>query len=166
MRCPFCRHPESKVIDSRLSKEGDVIRRRRRCLRCSGRFTTYERVEEALPVVVKKDGRREGYDRAKVVAGLKTACQKRPISVDTIDAVADRIERRLQEEGAREVPSSVIGENIMGELRELDTVAYVRFASVYRSFQDVGEFMREVQELSRERRRGARARGGRPPSSG
>jgi transcriptional repressor NrdR len=99
MRCPFCRHPESKVIDSRLSREADVIRRRRRCLRCSGRFTTYERVEEALPVVVKKDGRREAYDRTKMVAGLKTACQKRPISVDAIDAAADRIERRLQDEG-------------------------------------------------------------------
>ncbi len=149
MRCPFCRNLDSKVIDSRLGKEGDVIRRRRRCLRCAGRFTTYERVEEALPVIVKKDDRREAYDRAKVFGGIKKACEKRPVSIDTIEALTDRVSRRIQEDGAREVPSSLIGEAIMRELREIDTVAYVRFASVYRSFQDVGEFMREVQELSK-----------------
>jgi transcriptional repressor NrdR len=149
MRCPFCRNLDSKVIDSRLGKEGDVIRRRRRCLRCSGRFTTYERVEEALPVIVKKDDRREAYDRTKVFGGIKKACEKRPVSIDTIEALTDRVSRRIQEHGAREVPSSLIGEAIMRELREIDTVAYVRFASVYRSFQDVGEFMREVQELSK-----------------
>jgi len=150
MRCPFCRDLDSKVIDSRLGREGDVIRRRRRCLRCAGRFTTYERVEEAFPGVVKKDDRREVYDRAKVFGGIKKACEKRPISIDTIEAVTERVGRRIQDDGAREVPSSRIGEAIMSELRELDTVAYVRFASVYRSFQDVGEFMREVQELSKE----------------
>jgi transcriptional repressor NrdR len=153
MRCPFCRDLDSKVIDSRVSKEGDVIRRRRRCLQCARRFTTYERAEEALPAVVKKDGRREPYDRGKVVGGVKRACEKRPVSVDTIEAVADRVGRLLLDQGAREVQSSLIGEAIMRELREIDTVAYVRFASVYRSFQDVGEFMREVQELSKPRPR-------------
>jgi len=150
MRCPFCRDLESKVIDSRVNREGDVIRRRRECASCSGRFTTYERVEEALPVVVKKDGRREPYDRAKVVGGLRKACEKRKVSIDQIESVADGVGRRLQEEGAREIPSSMVGEAIMRELRALDTVAYVRFASVYRSFKDVGEFMREVRELSAE----------------
>jgi transcriptional repressor NrdR len=143
---------ENKVIDSRLGKEGDVIRRRRRCLRCDRRFTTYERVEEALPLVIKKDGRREVYDRAKVVVGLKKACEKRPVSIDTIEAVADRIERSLQDGAATEVQSAVIGEQIMRELHDLDKVAYVRFASVYRSFQDIGEFMRELQELVKGRR--------------
>jgi transcriptional repressor NrdR len=149
MRCPSCRSLDSNVIDSRLSKDGDVIRRRRRCVGCGRRFTTYERIEESLPVIVKKDDRRETYDRSKVVGGIKKACEKRPVSMDTIELVADRVARQLQEEGAREAPSSLIGEAIMGELRELDTVAYVRFASVYRSFEDVGEFMREVRELSR-----------------
>lgn len=124
-----------------------MIRRRRRCLQCTRRFTTYERVEESLPVVVKKDGRREAYARSKVVGGIKKACEKRPVSVDTIEAMADRVARYLQDEGARETSSSLIGEAIMQELRDLDTVAYVRFASVYRSFQDVGEFMKEVREL-------------------
>jgi transcriptional repressor NrdR len=161
MRCPSCRGLESEVIDSRVSKDGDVIRRRRRCTRCARRFTTYERVEESLPVVVKKDKRREAYDRAKVIGGIKKACEKRPVSVDTIEAVADRVERHLQDKGAREAPSSAIGEAIMSELREIDTVAYVRFASVYRSFQDVGEFMREVRELSKKRGSGRRMGGAR-----
>ena len=164
MRCPSCRSFDSKVIDSRLSKEGDVIRRRRCCLRCARRFTTYERVEESLPVVVKKDGRREAYDRAKVMSGIKKACEKRPVSMDTIAVIADRVARHLQDEGTREVPSSLIGEAIMRELRELDTVAYVRFASVYRSFQDVGEFMREVRELIKGRGGGPRRRGARGKS--
>jgi transcriptional repressor NrdR len=147
MKCPFCRDLENKVIDSRLSKDGDIIRRRRECLRCERRFTTYERVEEMLPMIVKKDGRREVYDRMKVIAGLKKACEKRPVSMEAIEQNADRIERMLQERGEKEVSSSVIGEAIMRALYDLDKVAYVRFASVYRSFEDVNEFMRELKDL-------------------
>ena len=152
MKCPFCRDLENKVIDSRLSKEGDVIRRRRECLQCTRRFTTYERAEEALPLVVKKDGRRETFDRLKIVAGLKRACEKRPVSIEAIEKVVDGIERGLQERGEKEVPSSAIGEALMRELHGLDKVAYVRFASVYRSFEDIGEFMEELQTLLKERR--------------
>ena len=152
MRCPFCHDLENRVVDSRLGKDGDAIRRRRHCERCGRRFTTYERVEEALPMVVKKDDRREPFERAKIVSGLKRACEKRPVSVDTIEAVADKIERQLQEAGDREVSSRNIGEALMRELHELDAVAYVRFASVYRSFRDVHEFMRELEELIAERR--------------
>ncbi len=152
MKCPFCRDLENKVIDSRLSKEGDVIRRRRECLHCSRRFTTYERAEEALPLVVKKDDRREVFDRMKIVAGLKRACEKRPVSVEQIEAIVDRIERGVQERGEKEVESTVIGEAVMRELHGLDKVAYVRFASVYRSFQDIGEFMSELETLIKERR--------------
>jgi transcriptional repressor NrdR len=152
MKCPFCDDPENRVIDSRLTEDGGVIRRRRECLQCKRRFTTYERVEEMLPMVVKKDGRREMFDRAKVIVGLKKACEKRPVSMDAIEQAVDRIERRLQEQGEKEVPSSVIGEAVMQELHALDQVAYVRFASVYRSFKDVGEFMRELEELIKERR--------------
>lgn len=159
MRCPFCRSIDSHVVDSRLGKEGDVIRRRRSCLGCARRFTTYERIEEAVPLVVKKDGRREPFDRAKVVGGLQRACEKRPVSVDTIEEVADRVVCHLQDEGSREVASSLIGEAVMRELRDLDTVAYVRFASVYRSFEDVGEFMREVRQLNKERTGRPRRRG-------
>ena len=147
MRCPFCRDLENRVVDSRLGKDGDAIRRRRHCEHCGRRFTTYERIEDSLPMVVKKDGRREAFDRAKIVNGLKRACEKRPISVDTIEAVADKIERQLQEGGEREVTSRAIGETLMRELHELDAVAYVRFASVYRSFRDVHEFMRELEDL-------------------
>src|SRR5882672_7574631 len=147
MKCPFCRDLENKVIDSRLSKDGDIIRRRRECLRCERRFTTYERVEEMLPMIVKKDGRREVYDRLKVIAGLKKACEKRPVSMEAIELNADRIERMLQDRGEKEVSSSVIGEAIMRALYDLDKVAYVRFASVYRSFEDVNEFMRELKDL-------------------
>lgn len=152
MKCPFCRDLDNKVIDSRLSKDGDIIRRRRECLRCQRRFTTYERVEEMLPMIVKKDGRREVYDRMKVVAGLKKACEKRPVSMEAIEQLADRIERMLQERGEKEVSSPVVGEAIMRELYELDKVAYVRFASVYRSFRDLNEFLRELEELMRQRR--------------
>ena len=152
MRCPFCRDLENRVVDSRLGKDGDAIRRRRHCEHCSRRFTTYERVEESLPMVVKKDGRREPFERAKIVSGLKRACEKRPVSVDTIEAVADKLERQLQEGGDREVTSRAIGEALMRELHELDAVAYVRFASVYRSFRDVHEFMRELEDLIAERR--------------
>jgi transcriptional repressor NrdR len=154
MRCPFCSHIENRVIDSRLSRDGDVTRRRRECARCERRFTTYERVEEILPLVVKKDGRRETYDRLKVLAGLKKASEKRPISIATIEEVADRIERSLQNLGDKEVPSATIGEEVMRQLYDLDKVAYVRFASVYRSFQDLDAFMQELKELIDERSSG------------
>ena len=147
MRCPFCQHMDDRVIDSRLSKEGDMIRRRRECSHCQRRFTTYERVEETLPLVIKKDGRRELFDRGKILSGLHKACEKRPISVDVVEKMVERIEQRLQEAGEREVHSREIGEEIMQELQNLDEVAYVRFASVYRSFKDVNEFMNEVKEL-------------------
>ncbi|MBU1207374.1 MAG: transcriptional regulator NrdR [Proteobacteria bacterium] len=147
MRCPFCQHIDDRVIDSRLSKEGDMIRRRRECANCQRRFTTYERVEETLPLVIKKDGRREAFDRGKILAGLHKACEKRPISVEVLEKLVDRVEQRLEEAGEREIPSREIGEQIMGELQNLDEVAYVRFASVYRSFKDVNEFMNEVKEL-------------------
>jgi len=158
VKCPFCRDLENKVIDSRLSKEGDVIRRRRECLQCARRFTTYERAEEAFPLIVKKDGRREPFDRLKIVAGLKRACEKRPVGIEAIEAVVDRIERKLQESGEKELPSSTIGEALMAELHGLDKVAYVRFASVYRSFEDIGEFMEELQTLLKERRGDAQGR--------
>ncbi|MCZ6548055.1 MAG: transcriptional regulator NrdR [Deltaproteobacteria bacterium] len=162
MKCPFCRELDNRVIDSRLSKDGGMVRRRRKCSGCSRRFTTYERVEETTPMVVKKDGRRENYDRLKVINGLKRACEKRPVSVDTIEAIADRIERGLQERGEKEIPSSVIGESTMRELHDIDQVAYVRFASVYRSFKDIGEFMVELEELLKERKRfGVGKQGGR-----
>lgn len=157
MKCPFCRDLENKVIDSRLSKEGDVIRRRRECLECRRRFTTYERAEEAFPLVVKKDGRRETFDRMKIVAGLKRACEKRPVGIEAIEGIVDRIERALQER-EKEVASSVVGEAVMRELHGLDKVAYVRFASVYRSFQDIGEFMSELEQLITERRGETRTR--------
>jgi transcriptional repressor NrdR len=167
MKCPFCRDLENKVIDSRLSKDGDIIRRRRECLRCRRRFTTYERVEEVLPMIVKKDGRREVYERLKVIAGLKKACEKRPVSMEMIEQTADRIERMLQERGEKEVSSSVIGEAIMRALYDLDKVAYVRFASVYRSFEDVNEFMRELKDLIQQTRTGEGAKkGGRVKGKG
>jgi transcriptional repressor NrdR len=156
MKCPFCHADEDKVIDSRSSKDGGIIRRRRECLKCERRFTTYERVEEMLPMLVKKDGRREVYDRLKVIGGLKKACEKRPVSTAAIEQIADRIEQMLQERGEKEVPSSVVGEAVMRELPKLDQVAYVRFASVYREFKDVNEFMRELQYLMKERRGGGR----------
>jgi transcriptional repressor NrdR len=138
---------DDRVIDSRLSKDGDLIRRRRECSHCQRRFTTYERVEETLPLVIKKDGRRELFDRGKILTGLQKACEKRPISVTVLEKMIERIEQRLQESGEREVLSREIGEQIMQELQNLDEVAYVRFASVYRSFKDVNEFMNEVKEL-------------------
>lgn len=151
MKCPFCSHQENRVIDSRLGRDGDVIRRRRACSQCDRRFTTYERVEEILPLVVKKDGRREAYNRQKVVAGLMKACEKRPVSVSTIEDIANRIERSLQGSGDKELMSTVIGEEIMRQLYDLDKVAYVRFASVYRSFQDLDAFMTELKDLIEER---------------
>jgi transcriptional repressor NrdR len=154
VRCPFCRDLENRVVDSRLGKDGDAIRRRRHCERCGRRFTTYERVEEALPMVVKKDGRREPFERAKIVNGIKRACEKRPVSVDTIEALADAIERQLQESGEREVTSRAIGEAVMREMHDVDGVAYVRFASVYRSFRDIAEFMSELKDLIDEQSQG------------
>lgn len=147
MRCPFCGHMEDKVIESRAGGVGDVVRRRRECEACARRFTTYERVEDMLPTVVKKDGRRELYDRQKLVRGLRIACNKRPVSMDKIEAVADAIEREVQESGIREVSSSELGERMMQHLRGLDEVAYVRFASVYKSFRDIDEFLTELGKL-------------------
>lgn len=147
MRCPYCSSLDNKVVDSRIGKEGDSIRRRRECLKCEGRFTTYERVEEILPSVIKKDGRREPFDRLKILNGLKKACEKRPVSVEALEKTVDDIERSLQERGLKEIPSSVIGEEVMNRLHDIDEVAYVRFASVYRSFKDINEFMKELKEL-------------------
>ncbi len=140
------------MIDSRLSKAGQEIRRRRECLDCHRRFTTYERIEEIMPLVVKKDGRREAFDRQKIVQGVKLACQKRPVSSEQIDSLVESVERKLQELGEREVTTVAIGDIVMKLLQDLDAVAYVRFASVYRSFQDVGEFMTELRDLASERR--------------
>jgi transcriptional repressor NrdR len=152
VKCPFCDELEDKVVDSRMAKEGEVIRRRRECLGCKRRYTTYERVDEVLPVVVKKDGRRESFDRSKILAGLKKACEKRPISTATIEAVTDRIEKRIQEMGETEIESRIVGEELMKELHQLDQVAYVRFASVYREFKDIDQFMDELRTLAQQRR--------------
>ncbi len=147
MKCPFCGHVEDKVIDSRVSKDNLVIRRRRECFGCQSRFTTYERVEEFMPLVIKKDGRREPFNRTKIVEGLKKACEKRPISINLIEEFVDGLEKSLQEMGEKEIPSPVIGEKIMAKLREWDEVAYVRFASVYKQFKDLDEFMIELKGL-------------------
>jgi transcriptional repressor NrdR len=147
MRCPFCSAIEDKVVDTRPSDNEQVIRRRRECAACSRRFTTYERVDEVLPLVIKKDARRESFDRAKVLGGLKKACSKRPVPVEALEAAADRIERAMEEGGEKEIPSSRIGDAVMAALRDIDEVAYVRFASVYRSFRDVNELMSELQSL-------------------
>ncbi len=147
MRCPYCSSVDNKVVDSRIGKEGDSIRRRRECLQCEGRFTTYERVEEVLPSVIKKDGRREPYDRMKILNGLKKACEKRPISVEALEKTVADIEKSLQDRGFKEIPSTAIGEEVMGQLHSLDEVAYVRFASVYRSFKDINEFMNELKDI-------------------
>lgn len=147
MKCPFCADTENRVIDSRISKEGNAIRRRRECAACGKRFTTYEFVEEVLPMVVKKDGRREAFDRSKILTGIKKACEKRPVSIDAIEAVVDRIERSCQESQLKEIPSTFVGERVMQELHDLDKVAYVRFASVYRQFRDANEFFDELKDL-------------------
>jgi transcriptional repressor NrdR len=154
MRCPFCRHRGNRVIDSRLSGDGATIRRRRVCSSCKRRFTTKERVEETTPVVVKKDGRREPFERGKIIAGLTRACEKRPVSMQTIEEIADRIEAQATESGVREIPTSDIGAAVMNELHRIDQVAYVRFASVYRSFKDIDEFMHELEDLIRLRKEG------------
>jgi transcriptional repressor NrdR len=147
MKCPFCNHVKTKVVDSRLGKDKDTIRRRRECLSCQKRFTTSERSEDDLPLVIKKDGRREPFNRLKIFNGLKKACEKRPISITMIEKVVNRIELYCQEKGEREIKSSEIGERIMEELHQLDGVAYVRFASVYRQFRDIREFMDELKDL-------------------
>jgi transcriptional repressor NrdR len=152
MRCPFCRNRGNRVIDSRLSNDGMLIRRRRACSACKRRFTTYERVEEAAPMVVKKDDRREPFDRAKIVAGLKRACEKRPVSMETIEQIANNIETAMTEQSEREVPSSAVGAAVMNELHKIDQVAYVRFASVYRQFKDIDEFMHELEDLINQRK--------------
>ncbi|MDE3246201.1 MAG: transcriptional regulator NrdR [Acidobacteriota bacterium] len=146
MRCPFCAHAEDKVVDSRESKEGDAIRRRRECLACGRRFTSYERVEEFPLLVVKKDGRREAFDRNKLLRGLSIACQKRPVSLEKLEEAAGDIQARLLERPDRELPSRELGELVMDTLKHLDSVAYVRFASVYRDFKDLPDFVRALEE--------------------
>ena len=147
MKCPYCAHLGDKVVDSRESKEGDVIRRRRECLECGRRFTSYERIDEIPYMVVKKDGTRERFERQKLIAGLLKACEKRPVSVAAIEDVADRVEMMLQERPEKEIATAEVGAFVMQELKQLDKVAYVRFASVYRHFRDIGEFMSELKDL-------------------
>ena len=147
MKCPGCSGMENKVIDSRLNKEGDVIRRRRECLSCTDRFTTYEKLERSLPLLIKKDGRREEFDREKIISGVRKACQKRPVSTKDIEDLVDRVEHHLQELGEKEISAVKVGEKVIQEIYNLDDVAYVRFASVYRSFKDVNEFMVELKEV-------------------
>ena len=151
MKCPYCGHLENRVIDSRLSLSGEVTRRRRECDQCQRRYTTYERVDELLPQVLKRDGRREQFERRKILQGVRAACSKRPVSVEQIDAIAEAIERELQEASEREVPTTLVGEKVMDRLRELDQVAYVRFASVYWKFRDINDFAQEVAKLVTER---------------
>ena len=147
MKCPYCSHPGDKVVDSRESKEGEVIRRRRECLECGKRFTSYERIDEIPYMVVKKDGTRERFERQKLLAGLLKACEKRPVSVAGLEAIADRVEGALQDRPEKEIATADIGAFVMEELKKLDKVAYVRFASVYRHFRDIGEFMTELKDL-------------------
>jgi transcriptional repressor NrdR len=153
MKCPICGELGTRVVDSRSAKEDSEIRRRRLCDSCSHRFTTYERVEQSLPVVVKKDDRREPWNRNKILSGLVKACEKRPISIDAIEKIADTVTNEIMSTGEAEVSSQLIGERIMNKLHDLDEVAYVRFASVYRSFKDLNEFMEEVALLARDRKR-------------
>jgi transcriptional repressor NrdR len=147
VRCPFCASLEDKVVDSRSSKNGDAIRRRRECLKCAKRFTTYEQLEDIQPMVVKKDGRRQAYDRMKLLAGLRKACEKRPIGQDTLDGMLDDVQRELEMAFDKEFPSAAIGELVMKKLYLLDEVAYVRFASVYRQFKDVKAFSDELKHF-------------------
>ena len=147
MKCPFCGEIDNKVIDSRLSKDASVIRRRRECLVCSRRFTTYEHIEEIPIMIIKKDGRREVFSREKIRSGIQKACEKRKISMNLIDEFVDDLERDLRETGEKEIPSHILGEKVMGRLHALDDVAYVRFASVYREFKDVNDFFSELKSL-------------------
>ncbi|MCF6186029.1 MAG: transcriptional regulator NrdR [Desulfobulbaceae bacterium] len=151
MKCPYCDHLDNRVIDSRLNKDKTITRRRRACANCEQRFTTYERIELMLPMLIKKDGRREPWDRGKIITGLEKACEKLPVSVADIDAFVDDIERKLQDAGGKEVTTAQVGEWVMETLPELDEVAYVRFASVYRQFKDVNEFMDELKNFLGER---------------
>jgi transcriptional repressor NrdR len=166
MRCPFCRHRGNRVVDSRLSNDAMMIRRRRACSACKRRFTTYERVGDNAPMVVKKDGRREPFDRAKIIAGLKRACEKRPVSMETIDQITNRIETAMAEQSDREVASNAVGEAVMNELHKIDQVAYVRFASVYRSFKDIDEFMHELEDLINQRKQTPASRAGEKKGDG
>ncbi len=152
MRCPYCTQIDNKVIDSRLSKDGRTIRRRRECLGCSRRFTTYEKLEEVLPMVIKKDGRREPFNREKIISGIRKACQKRPISIPRMEEFVDQLEVYFQELGKKEVDSKEIGERVITNLKEWDEVAYVRFASVYRQFRDINEFMSELEGILKSRK--------------
>ena len=152
MKCPFCSHLMDKVVDSREAKDGLVIRRRRECLKCRRRFTSYERIDEIPIMVVKKDGRREPYDRNKILAGLRRACEKRPVSPAALESIADEVEIMLQDAPEREIQTARIGERIVERLKELDKVAYVRFASVYRQFEDLDRFMKEVRDLLEHRK--------------
>ena len=147
MKCPYCAEIDNKVIDSRLSKDGRMIRRRRECLKCSRRFTTYEKLEEVLPMVVKKDCRREPFNRDKIVSGIRKACQKLPVSITKIEEFVDNLELYFQELGKKEINSSQVGERVINTLKEWDEVAYVRFASVYRQFRDINEFMEELEQI-------------------
>ena len=147
MKCPYCGELDNKVIDLRMTKHGNTVRRRRECLDCNRRFTTYERVEQVPMVLVKKDGRRENFDRAKALVGMQKACEKRNISINTLEQFVDELEREIQEIGEKEIPASVVGERVMAKLHELDAVAYVRFASVYREFKDIKDFMLQLKEL-------------------
>ena len=159
MKCHFCTDLDNKVIDSRLSKDGTVVRRRRECISCHRRFTTHERVEDIMPVVIKKDGRREIFDKSKMLSGVQKACSNRPISMDDIENLVDRVERYFQDRGDKEINCTEVGEIIMRELHQLDEVAYVRFASVYRQFKDISDFMTEVKELLSTREQRVRKKG-------
>lgn len=152
MRCPNCKHSDSKVTDSRTISDGNVVRRRRECSKCNFRFTTYERIERMLPMIVKKDGRREPFNKSKVLAGMKKACQKRPVAMEELDKAAERLEEEIMSRGEKEINSSFVGEWVMSYLKQLDDVAYVRFASVYRSFRDIDEFMQELSIIISTRR--------------
>jgi len=147
LKCPRCGHGDNKVVDSRVGKDGDVIRRRRECLSCHVRFTTYERIEEELPLVVKRDGRREAFDRQKILTGILKACEKRPVSYAAIERVVEALEGEFPAGGEKEISSVQIGERVMAELLKLDDVAYVRFASVYRQFKDISQFVEEIKSL-------------------
>ena len=159
MKCPFCTDLDNKVIDSRLSKDGTVVRRRRECISCHRRFTTHERVEDIMPVVIKKDGRREIFDKSKMLSGVQKACSNRPVSMDDIEDLVDRVERYFQDRGDKEINCTEVGEIVMRELHQLDEVAYVRFASVYRQFKDINDFMTEVKELLSTREQRVRKKG-------
>lgn len=147
MKCPICGHDETKVVDSRLAGEGDSIRRRRECEKCEHRFTTHERIEEVYPLIIKKDGSRQPFDSHKILKGIQRACEKRPISIDVIHQMVSTLEKEIQNLGEKEIMSDVVGKMVMDKLKAIDDVAYVRFASVYRSFKDVNEFMNEIRDF-------------------